>query len=882
MDWIRILLSRCSAFLHRRRLDEDLDGELRAHIDFAIEENLKSGMPEEQARTAALRAFGGVTQIKETYRLQRGLPFLESIWRDGKFVLRQLRKSPGFAAAVILTLGLGIGANIAVYSLVDAVLLRPLQLKNEKGLVQVFEERPAIGLTKDTPAPANYLDWKRRNHVFSDMAALDGDIFTITGNGRPEEVEVAGITSNLLPLLGTQPFLGRNFTAEEDKPGSAVVLISAGMWQQRYGSDPNVVGRTIHLNGLAYRILGVMPFGFTFPDRSELWVPLSLSTADQLERDSHFLQVYGLLRPGVTIQSARREMSDISLLLQHDYPATNRGLSTSIIPLREQLLGGSRLAIFVLASGVVVLLLITCANVAGLMIARAANRQREAAVRVALGATRLGLLRQGLTECLVLSIGGSGLGVLFALASMPVMRHFVPETIAAWAHPELNWTVLLFTVVVTVTAALGFALFGQSAAATRPQEALSQGSRGSTDTRQKLRSTLVTGEIALTTILLTSTGLLGGSFWKLAHADLGFNPDSVLTLRTELPVSAQTRYREFAARVSFYQRVLDRVEHLPGVIAAGYTTFLPFTNPGGSTTVVIQGAPSLPIGKVNDVEMRVVTPDYFRALEVPLVRGRTFVEVDGENKTPLVVINQRMAQQYWPNDEAIGRQFRFDDPGTPWMTVVGVVGDVHQANVETPSRAEMYFSYDQALSIPGYFKPRDLAVRVAGEPVSYTNAVEHAIWSVDPDQPVSEVQSMRHLVDTRMVNYVLEAKLFTFFSIAALLLSALGIYGLMSYSVTRRTQEIGIRMALGEQREQVLTSFIAAGFRLLLLGLVLGAVGSVVATRLLRSMLYGISGIGWAVGALPLLVLAISVALAAYLPARKAASIDPMQALRSE
>jgi predicted permease len=868
-------------FSRRRRYDE-LSESIREHLDEKIAELMDRGMTREQAESAARREFGNVTYIEERSREVWQWPTLEGSLRDIRYGIRRLCKSPSFTTTVVLTLGLGIGANIAVYSLVDAVLLRPLQLRNENRLVQVFEERPAIGLTKDTPAPANYFDWKHRNHVFSDMAALDGDIFTITGNGRPEEVEVARITSNLLPLLGTQPFLGRNFAADEGKPGSAVVLISAGVWQQRYGSDPHVLGRTIHLNEMAYRIIGVMPFGFTFPDRSELWVPLALSTADQLERDSHFLQVYGLLRQGVTIQSARREMSDISLQLQHEYPATNRGLSTSITPLREQLLGSSRLAILVLASGVVVLLLITCTNVAGLMIARAANHQREAAIRVALGANRLGLLRQGLVECLVLSIGGGGLGVLLALASMPVMRRFVPETIAAWAHPELNWTVLLFTVLVTGTAALVFALFGQSASAARPQEALSQGSRGSTDTRQRLRSALVTGEIALTTIILTSTGLLGGTFWKLAHTYLGFNPDSVLTMRTELPVSAQTPYHDFSARVSFYKRVVDRAERLPGVKSAGYTTFLPFTNAGGSTTVLIQGSAPLPIGKVNDVSMRVVTPNYFRALEIPLLKGRTFIEADGKNKTPLVVINQKMAQQYWPNGEAVGRQFRFDDQGTPWMTVIGIVGNVRQAHVETPGRTEMYFSYEQDLGIPGYFKPRDLTIRVAGDPLNYTNAVEQSIWSVDPEQPVTDIQSMRHLVNSRMENYVLEAKLFTFFSIAALFLSALGIYGLMSYSVTRRTQEIGVRMALGAQREQVLTSFIAGGFRLLFFGLVVGAVGSVAAAQLLKSMLYGISGIGWGVGALPLLVLAVSVALAAYIPARRAATIDPMQALRSE
>jgi predicted permease len=875
MGWLQQLLSR------RRRYHE-LSASIREHLDEKIADLMDRGMTREQAERKARREFGNVTRVEERSREVWQWPTLEGSLRDIRYGIRRLGKSPGFTATVVVTLGLGIGANIAVYSLVDAVLLRPLQLRNESRLVQVFEERPAIGLTKDTPAPANYFDWKHRNHVFSDMAALDGDIFTITGNGQPEEVDVARITSNLLPLLGTQPLLGRNFTADEDKSGSAVVLISAGVWQQRYGSDPQAVGRTIHLNGTAYRIIGVMPFGFTFPDRSELWVPLALSTADQLERDSHFLQVYGLLRHGVTIQSARREMSDISLQLQHEYPATNRGLSTSIIPLREQLLGSSRSAIFVLASGVVVLLLITCTNVAGLMIARAANQQREAAIRAALGATCLELLRQGLSECLVLSIGGSSLGVLFALASMPIMRRFVPETIAAWAHPEWNWTVLLFTVLVTVTAALVFALFGQSASAARPQEALSQSSRGSTDTRQRLRSALVTGEIALTTIILTSTGLLGGTFWKLAHTDLGFNPDSVLTMRTELPVSAQTPYHDFSARVSFYKRALDRAEHLPGVKSAGYTTFLPFTNAGGSTTVLIQGAAPLPIGKVNDVSLRVVTPNYFQALEIPLLQGRTFIEADGENKTPLVVINQKMAQEYWPNGEAVGRLIRFDDQGTRWMTVIGIVGNARQANVETPSRAEMYFSYEQDLGIPGYFKPRDLTIRVVGDPVNYTNAVEQAIWSVDPEQSVTDIQSMRHLVNSRMENYVLEAKLFTFFSIAALFLSALGIYGLMSYSVARRTQEIGIRMALGAQRGQVLTCFIAGAFRLLLFGLVLGAVGSVAAAQLLQSMLYGISGIGRGVGALPLLVLAVSVALAAYIPARRAAAIDPMQALRSE
>ena len=875
MNWFRRALTRGKIY-------NDLAEEMRLHLEEKTEKLIKSGMNRKDAESQAKREFGNPTLIEERSREVWQWRMLEGILRDFRYGVRRLRRSPGFTVTVLLTLGLGIGANIAVYSLIDATLLRPLQFRNGKRIVQVFEERPALNLTKDTPAPANYFDWKRRNHVFSDMAAADGDVFTITENGRPEEVDGARITSSLLSLLGVQPLVGRSFTTDEEKPGNAVALISAGIWQQRYGSDPHIVGRTIHLNGVAYRILGVMPFGFNFPDRSALWVPLALTTADQLERDNHFLQVYALLRPGVTIQSARREMTDISRQLELEYPATNRGLSASVVSLREQLLGGSRLAILVLAFGVAILLLITCANVAGLMIARAANRQREVAVRVALGATGLQLLRQGLAESLVLSIGGSVLGVIFALTTIPIMQSFVPQTIAAWAHPEMNWTVLLFTVLVGATAALVFGLFGHTAAAARPQEALSQGSRGSTDVRQRLRSSLVIGEIALTTIILTSTGLLGGALWKLAHTDVGFNPDSVLTVRTQLPDSDQSPYHDFSARVSFYKRVLENIAHLPGVRFTGYITFLPFTNTGGSSEILIEGAPPLPAGQENDANMRVVTPHYFRTLEIPLLQGRIFTEADEDNGTPLAVINHKMAQQYWPNGDAVGRQFRFDQQGSPWITVIGVVGDVHQANIETPSHSEMYFSYEQNLGIPGYFQPRDLAIRVVGDPISYTSEVEHAIWSIDPEQPVSEIQSMQHVVNSSMETYILEARIFTFFSCTALLLSTLGIYGLVSYSVTRRTQEIGIRMALGAQREQVLTFFITAAFRLLLIGLALGVIASVAATRLLGSMLYGISGVGWGVGMLPLFVLAALVALAAYIPARHAASVNPVDALRTE
>ncbi|HEX4022753.1 MAG TPA: ABC transporter permease [Acidobacteriaceae bacterium] len=887
MRWLTQLFTR------GRRYDE-ISESIRGHLEEKIADLMDDGMSRREAETAARREFGNVTRIEERSREVWQWARVEAILRDFRYGFRRLRRAPGFTVTALLTLGLGIGASIAVYSLVDAVLLRPLQFGNGKRLVEIFAEVPQIGMTKGTPAPANYFDWKRRNHVFADMAAAVGDIYTITGNGRPLEIEGTQITANLLPVLGVQPILGRNFTKEEDQPGNAVALISAGLWQQRYGSNPHILGKTIPLDGVPYRIIGVMPFGFTFTEHSDVWVPLALSAAAQLDRNHHYLTVYGLLRPGVTIPAAQKDMTDISSQLADEYPASNRGLMSSVVPLRDQLLGKSRMAIFVLACGVGILLLITCANVAGLMIARAANRQRESAIRVALGASRRELWRQGLAESLLLAVSGSILGIAFALLSMPIMRHFVPETMASWAHPEINWTVLSFTALVGAVTAIAFSLFGRGSAAARPQEALRNGDRGATDTRQRLRSVLVIGEIALTTIVLTSTGLLAGAFWKLAHTYVGFNSDSVLTMRTQLPVSAQTRYRDFSARVSFYQRVLYKVEHLPGVQAAGYTTFLPFTNPGGAGLILVKGAAPLPAGQqnLNYIAEREITPHYFDALSIPLLNGRVFSEADAGNTIPLAVISEKMAKQYWPHSDATGQQFRFDAPGTPWITVIGIVGDVHETNAETRSRPAMYFLYDQsslyaqssgtALNLPGYLMPRDLAIRVAGDPFSYAGIVKQAIWSVDPEQPISDIQSMRHIVNARMETYGLEAQLFTFFSIAALLVSALGIYGLMSYSVTQRTQEIGIRMALGAQRGHVLVSFLLAALRLFFAGLVLGIAGSVWATRLLGSLLYGISGTGWAIGAVPLLLLALCMTVAAWLPARRAAMVSPMRALHTE
>lgn len=798
-----------------------------------------------------------------------------------RIILRQFRKTPVFTGSAVLSLSLGIAGLVAVFSLIDAVFLRPLQFRNEPRLVSIFENRPALGLVNDTPAPANFVDWKARAHSFSAIAAATGDIFAVTGRGRPQQVEATHITANLLPVLGVKPLLGRNFRPAEDRPGAEpVALIGASLWQRRFASDPHVLNQLIRLNGVPYRIIGVMPYGFTFHEHSEIWTPLALSPAKLEDRDNHFLLVYGLLRPGVTVAEARQELLDISAQLQHEYPASNTGLYTSVVPLREQLVGNLRIAIFVLAAGVSVVLLLTWANIAGLMLARAAGRTHEMGIRAALGGTQARLFSYALTESLLLSAFGTALGIAFSYSALPLLQSLVPLSLAAWAHPEINTAALLLAVVICCSASLVFAFSGAPFRISELALALHETSRTITR-KQPVRSFMVALQVALATIVLVATGLLGDAFWHLAHTDLGFRSSHVLTLRTELPASAGSRYENFQARVNFYTRVIDAVEKLPGVQSAGYTTFLPLTNGGGSSSILIDGAPPLRTGQMNDVHLRIVTPHYFDSLGVPLLEGRNLSRADDNTRAPVALINEAMARKYWPDEGAVGRHFRFDDPRSPSITVIGVVANMRQISIQEPPATEMYFSYRQNIGIPGYFMPRDLAIRTAADPTSFADPVRRIVWSIDPDQPISDVQPLSALVETRLAPYELQAKLFSWFSMLALLLSAVGTYGLIAYAVHQRTREIGVKMALGAQPSRILLEFIWQAIRLVVIGIAAGVLGSIALARLLESQFYGISASSAPVPLATILILAAALTLAAYLPASRAANIDPTAALRT-
>jgi predicted permease len=807
-----------------------------------------------------------------------------TFFADFKYSIRTLQRSPGFAAFAILALALGIGANVAVFSVVDALLLRPMQFRDASRLVEVFEDGSKVGFPHNTPAPANFVDWKVRNHVFEDMAALQGQIYAITGDGAPEQVEGNPVTANLFPLLGVAPVLGRNFLPEEDRPGGPkVAILSFRLWQQRYGAGRSAIGRAIRLDGETYQIIGIMPRGFIFPDRSDVWVPIAFRPDQLAQRSSHYLKVYARLKPGVTVESAQREMAGIAAQLAHEYPATNTLFGAGVVGLREEMLGDIRLGLWVLACGVGCVLLIACANVAGLLLARAAGREREMAVRAALGAGRLRLIRQSMTEALVLSLAGGGVGFLFALWTIPFLQRLAPKVLAGWSQPQLDWRLLGFAFLVSTVSALVFgATPAVSVSEVELSNALQRGGRGGIGGRTNLRRWLVISEVAIAVVLSVGAGLLVQTLWTLAHVELGFQPAGILTMRTNLPASAESVYRNFPARAEFYRRVLERVRSIPGVQSAGYTTYLPLTNRGGTSGFRVEGAPEPTPDQDDDSNHRVISAEYLQTMGVRLHAGRYFTQFDGPEQAPVAIINEAMARQFWPGRDPLGHRFQLIRPNAPWVTVVGIVDNVRQMGLDVGGRAEMYFPCTQPAGAFGFYAPRDLAVRVQGDPVRYSAAVREAIWAVDRNQPVSSVMPMTQLVSDELSAREVEVELLGVFAVLALILAAIGLYGLLAYTVVQRMREIGVRIALGAQPRQVLRATMGEGLRLVLAGLGVGSAGAWVLTGAMQKLLYGVKAGDPATFAIAAVVLVVVGLLACYVPARRAASIDPMVALRYE
>jgi putative ABC transport system permease protein len=808
---------------------------------------------------------------------------METFWQDLRFGFRQLIGKPGFAAIATLSLALGIGANTAIFSLVDAVLLRPLPFQDPDRLVMVWEDAAKIGFPRNTPAPANYADWKAQNRVFEDMAAINWRSFNLTDEGEPEKVEAQAVTANFFPLLGVKPELGRVFTGEEDQPGrNNVAVISYGLWQRRFGGDPALMGKEILLDGQKHTVIGVAPAGFQFLSKEVgLWVPAAFSPQELANRGSHYLTVVARMKPGVTLREAHADVAAITQRINRDHPTWHGfELGSVVISLREQMAGDVRPALIVLLVAVGFVLLIACANIANLLLARGASRFREIAVRTALGAGRRRILRQLLTESVLLAVAGGLAGLLFAWSSFSFLKQIIPDNMALNTGVRIDARIFGFTLLLSLLTGIVFGLApALQAAKIDLNEALKQsgGRTGIGAGHRRLRGALVIIEIALALVLLVGAGLLTRAFLRLRALDIGVNPENVLTLRTMLP---RNKYGELPKRDAFYRQALERVRALPGVVSAGYTTAMPLTWKGGTNSFVIEGRDQ---GPGQDAQCRQVSTGYMETMGVKLRQGRFFDYHDDVQSQPVAVINETMARQFWAGENSLGKRFKLGsiDSQNPWVTVVGVVGDIKEMGLEAPTKAEMFFPYQQ-LPRMLWNMPRDLAVRTTGDPISVATAVRQAVWSVDRNQPVSNIRTMDEILSEEVAQRRIGMTLLAAFAALALALASLGIYGVLSYSVAQRTQEIGVRMALGAGRKDVLRMVVADGMRLAAAGVAIGLGASFALTWLMAGLLFGVSASDpLTLGAVTLLLITVAL-LACFIPARRATRVDPMVALRCE
>jgi predicted permease len=814
---------------------------------------------------------------------------METLWQDLRYGFRTLARNPGFSVIAVVSLALGIGANTAIFSVVNAVLLKPLPFTEPERLVMVWEDASAIGFPRGDVAPANYGDWKSQNQAFDDMAALNWKNFNLTGDGEPERILAHGVTTNFFPLLGIQPVIGRNFSVEEDKPGAAkVAILSYGLWQGRYGGDPAIAGRDVLLNGEKYVVVGVMPAGFQFLQGDiGVWVPVALSRQQLADRDNHYLTIVARTKPGVSVEQAHTDILTITQRIARDYPGDAENLKSAVVSMREQLAGTVRRPLILLLVAVGFVLLIACANIAGLLLSRAAARRKEIAVRTALGASRMRIIRQLLTESTLLAGVGGALGLLVAVWSFTLLKQLIPAGMVLSSGLKIDLPVLGYALGVSLLTGIVFGLApALQASKIDLNQALKQGG-GRTSfsvAGHKLRGAFVVAEVALALVLLIGAGLMIQTVSNLRGQYSIFQSERLLTLRTTLPDNKYSDLSEYvtnehARRVAFYDQVLERVSALPGVVSAGYTTSVPLTWKGGANGFTIEGRQPEP-GLVTNAIHRQISAAYFQTMGIVLREGRYFDDRDSKQSLPVAIVNEAMAR-YWPNEDPLGKRFKLGVPDAPWLTIVGIVADVRQMGMDVPVKAEMYLPYRQISSHPWY-GPRDLVVRTARDPMNLVSAVREVIRAVDPDQPVSNVATMEDLLTKETGSRRLGMILLSAYAGLALLLASLGVYGVLSYLVVQQTPEIGVRLALGALQRDILGLVLKKGAVLVLSGVAIGGIAAFALTRLMASLLFGVSATD-PVTFLGISLLLTGVALAAcFVPARRATKVDPMVALRYE
>jgi putative ABC transport system permease protein len=862
--------------------------ELREEIEFHLSLDTMDQSAGAQSRAddapyAARRRFGNVTRYSEETREMSGLGFFDMLRQDARFAFRTFRQSKGFTAVAVTTIALGIGATAAIFSVVDALILKPLPYPEADRVVMVWMDNRRLGVHEDIHSYPNLMDLKAQNRSLSHLTAFREGGLNLTGAGEPQRVIAGYLPAEAFAALGTRPVAGQLYTADNERTGNdAVAVIGEGLWRTHFGGDRGVIGKSIELSGRTRTIVGVLPASFGFPsEQAQVWVPLVVSDRAKQARSSFSFPAMGKLKPGVSLQQARSDLGAVAKRLEEQYP-NNRDYGVTVTPLPEQVVGPTlRTTLWIMLGAVAAVLLIACANVANLLLSRAAVREREVTVRLALGASHRRLVRQLLTESLLLSALGGAAGIALTLGALRVLPAWAPADLPRMSTIGVNGTVLLVTSAVTILTGLLFGLVpAVQSSRTRLSETLREGGRGGSAGRggQRLRRGIVAAQLALVVVLLTSAGLLMRTFIGLQRVQLGFSPENTLTMTLQLP---GTKYPQPAQVVSFYERLLDRIRAIPGVRNAGTIETVMLSATPNSTNITAEGRATQQDD--NEVTFDGISPGLFTTIGAKLVAGRDFTANDRDGTPPVAIVNEHAVKRYWPNG-AVGKRFRFgsstsanDSTQNPWITVIGVVADMRRTGVDKPVREEAFLPLGQAAS------PRQmLIVRTEKDPLALVSPVRSAVREIDPAQPISNAQTMDQLLSGLIAQRRFSMMLVGVFAALALTLALIGAYGVTSYLVSQRTREIGIRMALGAEPGRVSRLVVREGMRVALAGVLVGVVIALFATRLASGLLYGVSPRDpLTLSAVAITLLVVS-AVANYLPARRAARVDPLTALRQD
>ena len=890
MRRLRGWLLRFGGLFRKQRDERELSDEMESHLLLHIEDNLRSGMNAEEARRSALIRLGGMEQTKEEVRGQRGLPWLEVFFQDLRFGARMLGKNPGFTAVAALTLALGIGANATIFSFISAVIYQKPTANDPDRLMVVYSAgvTEAHGPNLNPVSAPNFFTWKKANRVFSDMAA--GEPYgsaNLTGQVEPERLSVMHVTANYFSVLGVAPALGRTFLEGEDRSGHEhEVVLSHEIWERKFGSDSNLIGTAIKLNGEQFNVVGVMPAGFLLRSfQAQIWTPMVLEESQQstAARETRILYLFGRLKDGVSVAQAEADISTLGQLAAQNFPEAEKGWAAATLPLQEYMIRefNAGAAIAMLMSAVGFVLLIACANIAGLLVARAASRGKEMAIRVAIGAGRGRLIRQLLTEALLIALLGGAVGLAISVAGARLLQAGLAFSDEARAlSVVVDQHVLLFTAVISLVAAILFGLAPALQAGKRDvYDTLKNDSTNSSSgrSRGRFRSVLVAGEVALAVILLTGTSLIIKGVFDTMHQSLGFEPAHLLTAQISL---GGLRYKDAAQQSAFYQELTEKLKAVPGVQSAAAASDLPATG-ANNISFRLRGQEAVPSGERPRARYFVVDSDYFRTMEIPLVAGRNFSEADGAKNAAVAMVSEVFVKRFFPKGEALGKSILIDagNAGEPqWREIIGVVGNVKNWPLQTTNDAEIYEPFLQ--------RPvgdMAVAVRTTGNPAELAPALRETIWSIDKDQPIGSVIGMPEKMALETTGDRLIQVLLGIFAGLAMLLSGVGLYGLVSYSVGQRRREIGIRVAMGAEKTKVLRLVLGQGIKLALIGAAVGVAGALPLPQALDSLLQDFHAKNaWMIFVLVPSMMALVALLACYIPARRASQVDPIEALRYE